>query len=168
MKYAKTILEYGLIVILVIIVRLYIITPIQVNQSSMNDTLHNKDIMLLNILSYKIGDIKRFDIVVFNHKGGPLIKRVIGLPGEKVKYVKNMLYINDVYIQEPFLSNTFTDDFDLLDIGYERIPENMYFVLGDNRLNSIDSRYFGLIERNKIIGKANIIIYPFSRLGCVK
>ena len=44
----------------------------------------------------------------------------------------------------------------------------MYFVLGDNRLNSIDSRYFGLIERNKIIGKANIIIYPFSRLGCVK
>lgn len=167
MRTLRTILEYGLIILVVILFRTYIITPVQVNGDSMLNTLHNDDVMLLNIIGYKIKDIKRFDIVVFKHYQDPLIKRVIGLPGEAIAFKDNKLYVDGEYITQPFLDDR-TEDFTLLDFGYEKIPPNQYFVLGDNRDNSTDSRYIGFIDKKKVMGKANFIIFPFNRFGVVK
>ncbi len=167
MKVLKTIIEYSLIILLVILLRIFIITPVQVDGGSMMDTLHNNDIMILNIIGYRLGDVKRFDIIVFEYNDESLIKRVIGLPGEYIEYKDNQLYINNNLVEEVFLDD-YTPDFKLLDTGYERIPPNKYFVVGDNRDNSTDSRYIGFIDRDQIMGKSNIIIYPFKRLGKVR
>ncbi len=167
MKTLRTILEYGLIILLVILLRVYIITPIQVNGDSMMNTLHSNDIMLLNIISYKVKDLKRFDIIVFKHYQDPLIKRVIGLPGEFIEFKDNKLYVDGKYIPQPFLDEK-TGNFSLLDFGYQEIPPAKYFVLGDNRNNSTDSRYIGFIDKKEIMGKANLIIFPFNRFGIVK
>ena len=94
MKIFKEILPFILIVLIVILIRTYIITPAQVIGSSMEPTLYNSEIIILNKIHYKLSNIKRFDIVVIkmdNEKA--LIKRVIGLPGEKVEYKDNKLYI---------------------------------------------------------------------------
>jgi len=94
MKIIKEILPYMFIIIIVIILRTFVVTPAQVIGSSMEPTLYNSEIIILNKIHYKLSNIKRFDIVVIkmdNEKA--LIKRVIGLPGEKVEYKDNKLYI---------------------------------------------------------------------------
>ncbi len=90
----KTICEYLLIIAVVIVIRIFIITPIEVNGSSMENTLYDKDIMILNIIGYHTSGIRRFDIIVIKYGKEHLIKRVIGLPGETVEYNDNKLYIN--------------------------------------------------------------------------
>jgi signal peptidase I len=108
-------------------------------------------------------------IIVFDYVDTKyLIKRVIGLPGEKVEYKDNKLYINDKYIKEKFLKNITTKNFSVKDMGYDIIPKNMYLVLGDNRDDSIDSRAFGLIKKEEIIGKALITIFPFNHFSLIK
>ena len=93
----KIIKEYGpyvLILIVVLCIRLYVVCPIRVNGSSMYSTLHDGDIMILNIIGYRTQGLKRFDIVVVDDGSEPIVKRVIGLPGEEVSYKNNKLYIN--------------------------------------------------------------------------
>lgn len=167
MNKKKIIIEYGLIILLVIFIRLYIVTPIQVSGTSMHQTLYDHDIMLLNIIDYKVRGLNRFDIVVINYEKEALIKRVIGLPGENIEYYDNKLYINGKYVKETFLKENKTANFKLKELGYDKIPPNMYFVLGDNRNNSTDSRIFGLIKQKQIVGKTKLIIYPFARLGII-
>lgn len=94
-KKVKEILGYVLVIVLVLLVKQFIITPIRVNGASMNDTLYDKDIMILDKISYHFQDIERFDIVVIKMDDEYLIKRVIALPGEKISYQDNKLYIND-------------------------------------------------------------------------
>jgi signal peptidase I len=166
LKYIKEIIKYILIVIFVVLFRLFIITPIQIHEHSMEDTLYENDVMILNIIGYQFNNIKRFDIIVFNYNNEKLIKRVIGLPGEMLEYKNNNLYINNKIIAEPFLSEE-TADYSLMTYGYDKIPDNKYFVLGDNRNNSTDSRYIGFINKKDIIGKASFILYPFNRIGLV-
>ena len=94
MRIAREILSYILIVIIIVIFRTYIMTPAQVNRSSMEPTLIDREIVLLNKIKYRITDIERFDIVVVKVANyGSLVKRVIGLPGEKVEYIHGHLYI---------------------------------------------------------------------------
>jgi signal peptidase I len=165
MKIIKDLLTYICIVVLVILIRVYIITPAQVIGSSMEPTLINKEIMLLNKIDYNFNDIERFDIVVIhipNEK--PLVKRVIGLPTETVEYKNGELYINNKLVKEPILLNK-TEDYQLPN---GPIPNDKYFVLGDNRGNSIDSRIIGLINRKDIIGTTSFVIYPFNRFGKVR
>lgn len=167
MKVIKTIIEYLFIIILVIIIRTFIVTPIEVTGRSMETTLHNKDIMILNIIGYRLNGIERFDIVVIKEQDEYLIKRVIGLPGEIIEYKDNQLYINNKLNND--IIDYPTDDFattELTENGV--IPNDKYFVLGDNRNNSTDSRIIGLIDKNKIIGKTNLIIFPFKHFGVVK
>lgn len=159
----KEILSYIIIIILVLLIKHYIITPIKVNGNSMNNTLKDKDIMILDKISYRFQEIKRFDIVVVKKGNDYLIKRVIGLPGETVEYNNNKLYINGKNIDEKFIHEK-TNDF----IMEEKIPDDCYFVVGDNRPVSNDSRYIGVINKKDILGKTSLVIFPFSRIGVKK
>lgn len=157
------------IIIVVLLFKHYIVAPIRVVGPSMKDTLQDGDIMLLNKITYRFKNINRFDIVVVNYKeeSKPIIKRVIGLPGDKVEVRKNKLYINDSEYDEFYLaSGTNTDSFDLNSLfGEETIPEGYYFVMGDNREESKDSRTIGFIKKSNIIGKASLTLFPFDRIG---
>ena len=95
----KELIPYLVVIIVVVLIKVYIFSPIRVQGNSMDDTLSNGDIMILDEISYRFKDIKRFDIVVIKTKNDFLIKRVIGLPGEKVKYKNNKLFINNKYVK---------------------------------------------------------------------
>lgn len=159
----KEILSYIIIIVVVLLIKHYVITPIKVNGNSMNNTLKNKDIMILDKISYRFQEIERFDIVVIKKGNDYLIKRVIGMPGETVEYKNNKLYINDKNIDEKFIHEK-TNDF----IMEEKIPDDCYFVVGDNRPVSNDSRYIGVINKKDILGKTSLVIFPFSRFGIKK
>ena len=119
---------------------------------------------------------KRFDVVVLNYNNDKLIKRIIGLPGENVKYLNGLLYINDKPFRETFLSDDvvtnnfmFEDICNNIDCPDGVIPKNKYLVLGDNRIASEDSRSpsFGLIDKKEIKGKVFFKIFPFNNMGRV-
>ena len=163
----KELLPYIAILVSVIILKMFVFTTIRVNGSSMDPTLKNKDLMILDKISYRFNKIKRNDIVVVKTKNDKLIKRVIGLPGESIKYENNTLYINDKEYRD-LVNWTTTDDFDITEFGIDKIPENCYFVMGDNRPDSIDSRIIGPVKKDDIIGHAVFTIFPFSRFGSKK
>ena len=161
-KFLKGTVPYIVIIIAVVLVRRYIITPVQVEGLSMYSTLDNKEILLLKKYDKSY---QRFDIVVFNYNNAKLIKRVIGLPGETVEYKNGKLYINGKYVAESFLNNNVTADFTLEELGYDKIPDGYYFVMGDNRTNSTDSRIIGLIPSEDIEGTTNFAIFPLDKIG---
>lgn len=161
--FVKGIIPYVVIIAAVILVRSYIITPVQVEGLSMFTTLNDKEILLLKKYDK---DFQRFDVVVFNYGGTKLIKRIIGMPGDTIAYKENKLYVNGKNIEEPFLTNNQqTADFTLEELGYEKVPENTYFVMGDNRTNSTDSRIIGPIPVSDIEGTTNFAIFPLNKLG---
>ena len=168
-KVLKTILTYVLIVFAVIIIRIFFIEPVRVDGRSMNTTLANGEIMILNKIVYRTTDVKRFDIVVIDEGEKHIIKRVIGLPGESVEYKDNILYINGKKVDDPYPS-TKTDDFSIQDVGHEKVPGDTYFVMGDNREDSLDSRYpaVGVIKKSKILGRVKLRIWPLNKFGIVK
>lgn len=125
----------------------------------MMNTLHNGDVMILDKIGMKLGGIKRFDIVVIQTGKTKIIKRVIGMPGETISYHDNKLYINGKEVSDNH-SNEITYDFEEV-----KIPDGEYYVLGDNRTDSVDSRILGTIPKNEILGHATFIIYPFNRFG---
>lgn len=129
-------------------------------------TLLDGDIMILDKIGYRINGLKRFDIVVIKYNNEKIIKRVIGLPGDYIKYKDNILYVNGKEIKEEY-KRDITNNFSLKDLGYEKIPENKYLVLGDNRSISKDSRIIGLIDKEDIEGYTGIIVFPFKRIGNV-
>lgn len=165
----KNIFTYIVIILVVILIRIFLVDPVRVEGKSMNTTLADGEIMLLNKIVYKKNDIKRFDIVVINQEDKYIIKRVIGLPGETVEYKDNVLYINGEQLSDPYPS-TVTDDFSIEDIGHTKVPGDTYFVMGDNRSESLDSRYpqVGVIKKSKIIGRAKFVIWPLKKFGNVK
>lgn len=159
-NYAKELLPLLGVVIAVLLIKWVIVTPVQVKGNSMSPTLEGNDIMILNKISFKIHGIKRFDIVVIDNNGSLLIKRVIGLPGETIKFEDNKLYVNGEYVEQDFLdSSKTTADFQV------KIEEDCYFVMGDNRDVSRDSREFGAFPYQKIQGTTSIVVYPFNRFG---
>lgn len=158
-KILKELTPYLIIIIAVVLIKSFIFTPIVVNGESMMNTLHNNDIMILDKIGIKLRGIKRFDIVVIQTGKNKIIKRVIALPGETIEYKGNQLYINDKKVDDPY-PNVNTSDINRL-----KVPDNMYYVLGDNRVDSVDSRILGPIAKRDILGHATFIIYPFNRIG---
>ena len=154
----KEIVPYIIVIILVLLFKKFLYSPIRVNGESMMKTLHDGDIMILDIIDYRLHGLKRFDIVVVDEGDELLIKRVIGLPGEEIEYKDNKLYVNGKKVSDKYASQE-TEDFS------EVVPKGEYFVLGDNRTNSLDSRAFGTFSSKKILGKTSMIIYPFNRWG---
>ena len=167
-KFLKDIFPYVLIIILVVLIRTFIVTPAQVDGSSMKPTLNDNNLVILNKLDYRLNDIKRFDVVVVDIKTEKIIKRVIGLPGDTVSYKNKTLYINGKKVEENFTHTNDTRDFKLGDIGYHKIPGDKYFVVGDNRNNSMDSRIIGLVDKDQILGSVSFRFFPFNKIGKVK
>lgn len=167
--FVKTLFTYIGIILLVIVIRIFFIDPVRVDGSSMNTTLADGEIMILNKFVYRKSDVKRFDIVVIKEGDHYIIKRVIGLPGETIEYKNNKLYINGKKIKDPYPS-TETDDFSIENIGHTKIPGDSYFVMGDNRAASLDSRYseVGTVKKKLIIGRARLVIWPINKFGLVE
>lgn len=156
-------------VLLFMALRHYVVQPFQVDGHSMDLTLESGEQLFL----MKQSHIDRFDVIVFPDPLGSsssYVKRLIGLPNEKLRVENDQLYINDIPIDEPYLEplksqseGNFTEDFSLYDtVGVERIPEGYYFVMGDNRPGSGDSRQFGLVPISSVLGEASLVYYPFD------
>ena len=164
---------WSFIVAFIIVGAVYIFLgrPFTVSGASMYPTLHNGDRMILS----KIGDINRFDVVVLKapDENVEYIKRVIGMPGDTLELKQGVIYINGKKIEQPFINTealqkqtVFIDDFTLQSLtGETKIPEGKYFVMGDNRGVSRDSRMIGLIDRKAIEGKAVFTIWPMNQFG---
>lgn len=172
-NFIKEWLPYIIIIIVIILVRSYLITPVIVKGASMEPTLKENEVLFLSKISYKLHKIERFDTVVVDTGNDLIIKRVIGLPGENVEYKDNKLYINGKHIEDPYPDNQ-TKDFDLeeiCDIGNDNcttiIPENKYLVLGDNREISADSRTKGLFEKEDIKGKVVFRLWPLNKIKVI-
>lgn len=159
MKIIRELIPYVAIIVLIIIVRIYIITPVRVDGASMNKTLNDGDILLL----YKMAKIDRYDIVVLDEEYDDeiIIKRIIGLPGDTVEIKDNKIYVNDDEITDEYAYGDTSD--------YEKVTlaDDEYFILGDNRLISKDSRYFGPIKKDDIIGEVVFRLWPFKSFGTI-
>ena len=159
----KELIPYVVIVIVVLFIRTFIVTPIQVSGSSMNPTLDGGEIMFL----WKTKNIKRYDIVVANlmqdgKKVDILIKRVYGLPGETSQIEDNKIYINDHLLEDSYGKGSTGDG-----IKYT-LGDDEYFIMGDNRDVSYDSRFIGPFSIKDIEGRTDFVIFPFSKFGKVE
>ena len=155
-KVLKEIISYVLIIVAVVLIRTFIVTPVRVEGPSMEDTTYDGEILILKKYDKSI---ERFDIVVFDYSGEKLIKRVIGVPGDSIKVISGNLYINNDLIEEDYLGSS-TEDF-----NYNNIEEGTYFVMGDNREQSYDSRNIGPINKEDINGVIGVRLYPFNKIG---
>lgn len=167
-------IEWGVILLIAVLasflVRMYAVQTFFIPSKSMNPTLHVGDRILVNKLSVRFGTINPGDIIVF--KAPPtehcddgtfsdLVKRVIGIPGQTLTSKGNTVYVNGHPLKEPWTY------FPTLNPPIKKITlkANQYFVMGDNRANSCDSRFWGTVPRSDIIGKAFFRIWPLSRIG---
>ena len=157
--FIKELLPYVVILIVVVLIRSYIVTPVMVSGTSMSPTLKGREVMILNKLDKKYN---RFEIVVLKTDHDDIIKRVIGLPGETISCENNKIYINSRKLDDNY-GKGITSDFDKITLGKDE-----YFVMGDNRENSLDSRYYGPFNKKRIKGSTKIIIFPFNKIGKVK
>ena len=158
MKKVREYLPYVIVLIVVVLVKSFVVSTVCVNRDSMYKTLHNKDIMILNKIKYDFKNIERFDIVVVKYQDHYIIKRVVGLPTEVIEYRDNVLYIDDRKMDDRY--NSINQEDFLLELGKDE-----YFVMGDNRGDSLDSRIIGPISKKDIMGNSEFIIFPFSRFG---
>jgi signal peptidase I len=170
---SRAIIEWVVIIVaaltVAIVVKTFLIQAFYIPSGSMEPTLKPGDRVLVNKLSYKLHDVHRGDIVVFkrppNEADDPtikdLIKRVIGLPGDRIEGRDGFVYINGQPLKEPYLpAGTLTTSLPL-----QSVPPGQYFVMGDNRGNSKDSRFIGTIPKHLIVGRAFVRVWPLSGIG---
>ncbi|MBO4245957.1 MAG: signal peptidase I [Bacilli bacterium] len=165
-EFFKDAFKYIAVVIVVLLLFIFVMGLQQIVGPSMEPNLKEGDILIVNKLLYHIGKIKRNDIVVITEEEKYMVKRVVGLPGEHIEYKDNYVYVDGEKYRETFIDTekVKTEDFKLEDLGYDKIPEGMYLVLGDNRENSKDSRDYGLVPKKQIVGKAWLRIWPFNKI----
>ena len=162
------ILVIGGALLVALIIKTFLLQAFYIPSRSMEPTLRIGDRVLVNKMSYRLHDIHRGDIVVFERPPGEatgeikdLIKRVIGLPGDTLEAVDGKVIVNGHVLEEPYLpEGTFTDT-----LPPTRVEEGHVFVMGDNRGDSRDSRFFGAIDTDLIVGRAFVRVWPFSHLG---
>lgn len=168
---ARGLLEWvvilGVALVGAFLIRTFLIQAFFIPSDSMVPTLQRHDRVLVNKVSYDLHPVHRGDIVVFTHSPGfdpnikDLIKRVVALPGETVSGQNGHVYINGHQLNEPYLPpTTVTSDF-----PPRLIPPHDYWVMGDNRTNSADSRVFGPISRQQVVGRAFVLVWPLGRIG---
>ncbi len=149
-----------------LLLRAFLFQAFWIPSESMETTLLKQDRVLVNKLSYRLHDVNRGDVVVFRRPDDEqaeirdLIKRVIGLPGETVSARDNTIFINDQPLIEPYLAA----DEVIEDFGPTLVPDGEVFVMGDNRDRSLDSRFFGTVEEERIVGRAFVLFWPLNRI----
>ncbi|MCK8825641.1 signal peptidase I [Fuchsiella alkaliacetigena] len=156
----------GIAVVLAFLIITFVVQAFYIPSGSMEPTLEPGDRIFVNKFIYRFRDPERFDIMVFDYPVDPsmrFIKRVIGLPGEEVKIEGGKVHIDGEPIEEDY---TLQDSYS--DYSPVEVPADHYFVLGDNRNNSEDSRYWGFVPRDKVIGKSLVRFWPLTRLGRVE
>lgn len=157
-RFTKDILEVALISLFLFFSINAVSARIRVESVSMQPTLFAGNFVVVNKLTYQFGEPERGDIVVFEYppdpEQDPYIKRVIGLPGEQVQIAGGKVTINGVQIQEPYLVAETQQG------GEWTVPDEALFVMGDNRRNSSDSRSWGVVPLENLIGKAVVVYWP--------
>lgn len=150
----------------------FLVEPLEVSGDSMAPTLHNKEQIVVEKVSMNFSELKHGDIVVFNspeNENMLVIKRLIGLPGDTVTIREGHVYLNNTQLDEPYLdSEITTKGKEIEEAQLVKVPSDAYFVLGDNRDNSMDSRDFGLVKMDKLVGKAVLVYYPFENIRVLK
>lgn len=164
--YRKKTVLWGIGLSVLLVFRFLLFTNYVVEGESMMPTLQQGNLLIVN----KWEDIHRFDIIVFHANAREhYVKRVIGLPGDRIVYKNDVLYVNGKPMEEPYLKpykrklidGKLTGDFTLEELtGKKTVPKGVVFVLGDNRLNSWDSRHFGFVKMSRIVGKVNVRYWP--------
>jgi signal peptidase I len=159
-------LVISVLVSMFIIIFLY--QPVRVEGTSMLPVLEDQDRLFVNKLAYRVGDIQRGDVVVFlyphDHEKS-YIKRVIALPGDTLRIDHGQVYVNEKKVAEPYVPVRFEDDRSQPEIT---VPAHEYFVMGDHRSISSDSREFGAVDRSLIYGKAAFVYWPMDQAGVVR
>lgn len=153
-------------IIIAFIIKFFIFEFVKVDGNSMFPTLHHNDRLVVNKLVYILDKPDFQDVVILNYdKNTEFVKRVVAIGGDSVEIKDSKLYINDDIIDEPYIANLKYSDFSKV-----IVPEEYYFVLGDNRNNSRDSRYsdVGFVQEEKIIGKVIFRIFPFNNFGKIQ
>jgi len=172
--------------VIAVIIKTFFFQAFWIPSSSMEDTLQINDRVMVNKLAYRLGDLQRGHVIVFDDPRGAeapeetllqaarrniteaiglsvprteFIKRVIGLPGERVEIIDNQVYIDGAPIDEPYLKVGSV----MPDFGPIIVPAGEMFVMGDNRNASQDGRYFGTVPTNTIVGRAFVIMWPIGR-----
>ena len=151
-------------VFLAVIIRTFVFQPFYIPSESMTPNLLVGDRIIVSKLSFVFGEPKRGDVIVFKYPEDPsrdFVKRTIGLSGENLSVRDNLLYINGQLVEESYLPQGLV----FSDFGPEDVPESAYFMMGDNRNNSDDSRVWGPMPEENIVGKAVLIYWPFNRIG---
>ncbi len=166
LEIAKTL---GTAVILAFGIRTFVAEARYIPSASMVPTLEINDRLIIEKVSYRFQEPQRGDVVVFkpterlvqeNYKGAAFIKRIIGLPGDKIEVKGGRVYVDDRPLQEKYIAEDPQYDY-----GPVIVPEDSYLVLGDNRNNSYDSHSWGFVPREKLIGKAFVRFWPLNRVG---
>ena len=156
-------LFFSAVVIFFIVIFLY--QPVKVEGGSMEPGLEDQERIFINKLAYRLESIERGDIVVFRYPRDPrksFIKRVIAVPGDKVRISSGRVYVNDKRLAEPYVPS---DYMDAKSYPETILPPNYYFMMGDHRSMSNDSREFGPVHRSYIYGKAVFGYWPMDKLG---
>lgn len=170
----RTLAEFALLIGIVSLLRVFIFNPVEVSGTSMEPNYEDAD----RLWQTTIIDPGRFDVITFKspRNGKSVVKRVIGLPGDTVRYENDQLYINDVAYEEPYLeafrkaasSDLLTEDFTFETapgVLGSQVPKDAYFVLGDNRQKTDDSRYFGFVDKEDITGVVFFRFFPLEKIG---
>ncbi|WP_242142212.1 MULTISPECIES: signal peptidase I [unclassified Bacillus cereus group] len=161
-------------ILLALFFRTFFFSTYVVEGKSMMPTLQDGNMLVVNKVSYQVGELHRFDVVVFHaNKKEDYVKRIIGLPGDHIEYKQDQLYINGQFVKEPYLETykeqvkgrQLTGDFKLEELTKKKVvPKGYIFVLGDNRLGSWDSRHFGFIKADAVVGKVDLRYWPINEM----
>lgn len=165
----ETLRTIVLVLLSAILVRAFIAQPFVVQGRSMEPSFHSQEYLVVDKLRYRLGEPARGDVVVFRapeDMSQNYIKRVIGLPGETIMIANNELFINGEQLREPYLDEALKRLHATLTLE-QTLGNNEYFVLGDNRDSSSDSRVWGALPRENILGKAVLVVFPFADFGLV-
>ena len=146
---------------------LFLVQPVRVEGTSMQPQLEDEERIFVSKISYRVFDIQRSDVVVFHFPGDPnksFIKRVIGMPGETVQVIRGQVFIDSQALPEPYVPGAYRDQ---TSYGPVIVPANSYFVMGDHRSVSNDSRHWGCVPASSVFGKALVKYWPPHDIGLV-
>ena len=166
----REIIETGIIILLVFFAVHFSVQPFRVNGPSMQPNLHTNNLVIVNLLAYDFGSPQRGDIIVFHppirgEESQYYVKRIIAIPGDTVTITPRAVYVDGHKLQEPYINSLGPAGLENLTVVPRyKLGKDEYWVMGDNRTDSQDSRFFGPISRGSIIGKAEVVIWPMNSL----